>query len=172
MAKWVSVAAGNTHSLALDDQGRLWAWGSNVSGQLGDGTNTSHFTPILVSSATLGGAKWVSVAAGDSYTLALDDQGRLWAWGSNYVGRLGDGTTTDRAMPTLVNSRRPRRAKWVSVAAGHMHTLALDDQGRLWAWGSNSCANVGDGTITDRSAPTREFSRTRQRKMGVCCGGN
>ena len=122
-AKWVSVAAGTSHTLALDNQGRLWAWGCNSYGALGDGTtidpgNTDRTTtPTLVNSAILGGAKWMSVAAGYDDTLALDDQGRLWAWGNNDAGQLGDGTNTSHSAPILVNSAVLGGAKWVSVAA-------------------------------------------------------
>ena len=143
-----SAAVGDSHSLALDGLGRLWAWGGNISGQLGDGTTTQRLTPVAVDLSALEGAAVISVVAGDSHSLALDNQGRLWAWGSNFLGQLGDGTTTQRLTPVAVDLSALEGAAVVSVAAGAYHSLALDDHGRLWAWGSNVYGELGDGTTT------------------------
>ena len=87
---WVLIAAGDNHTMALESDGTLWAWGGNGQGQLGDGTWIDKNSPIQIGTDN----KWVFVAGGASHTVALKSDGTLWAWGSNYHGELGDGTTT------------------------------------------------------------------------------
>ena len=97
----VAVAAGYYHSLALKNDGTVWAWGANGSGQLGDGTTTDRLTPVQVVGP--GGSGWFTdvqaVAAGLHHSLALKTDGTVWAWGANWYGQLGDGTTTDSSTP-------------------------------------------------------------------------
>jgi alpha-tubulin suppressor-like RCC1 family protein len=174
-AKEVSVLAAGYHSLALDDQGRLWAWGWNFYGELGDGTMTDRWTPVQVDLSALGTAKVLSVQTGSYHSLALDDQGRLWAWGKNYHGELGDGTGgNSRPSPVQVELSALGTAKLVSMQAAGYHSLALDEQGRLWAWGWNSDGELGDGTRTDRWTPVQvDLSALGMAKLvSVHAGGN
>jgi alpha-tubulin suppressor-like RCC1 family protein len=108
--KWVTVAAGQVHSVGIKSNGTLWAWGNNSFGQLGDGTTTQRNSPTQIGTDN----KWVSIAAGQSFTLALKSDGTLWAWGDNSNGQLGDGTTTYKLSPTQIGTDN----KWISIAAG------------------------------------------------------
>ena len=154
-AKVVSVGAGFGHVVILDDQGRLWAWGYNYYGQLGDGTDTNRSMPAAVDLSALGGAKVVSVASGAEYVVALDENGKLWAWGDNYQGQLGDGTTALHSAPVPVDMTPLNGAKFVSISPSYDHMLALDDAGRLWAWGSNAYGQIGVGSTTDSYVPVQ-----------------
>jgi alpha-tubulin suppressor-like RCC1 family protein len=136
-----AVAAGSGHTLAVKTNGSLWAWGSNSFGQLGDGTTTVRVRPVSVMSQV------AAVAVGDLHTLALKTDGSLWAWGHNLYGQLGDGTTTNRSSPVSVMTGV------VAVAAGYGHTLAFKTDRSLWAWGDNSSGQLGDGTTTHRASP-------------------
>ena len=168
----VSVTAGWDHNLALDDQGRLWAWGDNFRGQLGDGTMSGGLTPVAVDLSALGGSGVVSVAAGRSFSLALDEDGRLWAWGNNGSGQLGDGTRTIALTPVAVDLSALDGAEVVSVAAGVNFSLALDEDGRLWAWGSNALGELGDGTIINRSTPVAvDLSRLNDASVVLVAAG-
>ena len=155
-----AVTAGASFTLALDQQGRLWAWGWNGSGRLGIGGTVDAHRPILVSLAGLTAdgipvASFDTVAAGGNFTLALDQEGRLWTWGFNAQGRLGLGDTADRQRPTLVPlTGLSGVTSFDTVAAGNNFSLALDQDGRLWAWGTGASGQLGLGDLTDRSRPT------------------
>ena len=142
---FVSIAAGNYHSLAARNDGTVWAWGRNTYGQLGDGTITQRDTPVQVPGITTA----IAVAAHSDFSLALLSDGTLLAWGSNWYGQLGDGTTTDRHSPVPVTGLTGVTA----MATGWAHCLALKSDGSVWSWGYNGNGALGDGTWTNRSVP-------------------
>ncbi len=132
------VAAGNSHSFALKDDGSLWAWGYNMYGQLGDGTTANSSNPVQIGAGSI----WTAVAAGFFHSLALKNDGSLWTWGDNMCGQLGDGTTASSSIPVQIGAG----SIWTAVAAGYIHSLALKNDGSLWAWGANFYGQLGDGT--------------------------
>jgi alpha-tubulin suppressor-like RCC1 family protein len=143
-----AIAAGNTHTIALESDGTVWAWGQNVYGQLGDGSTTNRSTPVLVSQLS-GLTTVAAVAAGGNHSLALKSDGTVWAWGFNGLGQLGNGTTDSRSTPVLVSGLSGVTA----IAAGRNHSLALKSDGTVWAWGDNAAGQLGDGTTVNRSTP-------------------
>jgi alpha-tubulin suppressor-like RCC1 family protein len=149
LAKGVkAVAAGGAHTCALTSAGGVKCWGTNGSGQLGDGTTTDHPTPVAVSRLTKGVK---AVAAGARHTCALTSAGGVKCWGWNGVGGLGDGTTRDRSTPVAV-SRLTKGVK--AIAAGEEHTCALTSGGGVKCWGWNAAGQLGDGTaLNERHKP-------------------
>ncbi|RZK54031.1 MAG: RCC1 repeat-containing protein, partial [Hymenobacter sp.] len=137
---WQTVSAGTNHSLAVRADGTLWAWGDNTYGQLGLGNYVSLVpAPVQVGTATT----WRSVSAGQWYTLAVRTDGTLWAWGWNYYGQLGLGSSSSYPnVPTQVGTA----TNWRSTTAGAMHAAALRTDGTLWAWGSNYFGQLGTGS--------------------------
>ncbi len=117
----VSVVVGDTHSLALGSDGRVYAWGDNTYGQLGDGTRTERHVPTAV--ALPKGVHAVSISAGSYDSMAVGSDGRLYAWGNDRYGQLGDGSTTERDTPEALSL--PTGVKISSVSAGYYHCLAL-----------------------------------------------
>ena len=75
----------------------------------------------------------------------------FWAWGNNYYGQLGDGTTTNRNTPVQVSGLTGITA----ISAGDFNTVALKNDGTVWAWGHNYSGQLGDGTTTDRYTPVQ-----------------
>jgi alpha-tubulin suppressor-like RCC1 family protein len=144
---WTGVSAGGGHSLGTRADGTVWAWGSNDSGRLGDGTATARSSPVSV----VGGfSDWTGVSAGDSHSLGTRADGSAWAWGLNTTGRLGDGTITARSSPVSVVGGF---ADWTGVSAGGYHSLGTRANGSAWAWGFGSSGRLGNNTTTARGSP-------------------
>ena len=141
------VSAGEGHSLAIQDDGHLWAWGNNYYGQLGDSTHADSHTPKEVSTE-----QWAAVSAGRAFTVAIKGVGTLWAWGANGLGQLGDGTLIDRDPKQIADNSD---GSWIAVSAGYSHSLALRADGSLWAWGNGGSGALGDGTTDSHLTPTR-----------------
>ena len=132
---------------------RVFAFGYNAYGQLGDGTTTDRWSPVPVKGALLGKTV-IAVAAGDSHSLALCSDGTVAAWGRNGEGQLGDGTTIYRSIPVAVSTNSALSNKTVvAIAAGHAHSLALCSDGTLVAWGFNGDGELGNGTLSDSYLP-------------------
>lgn len=147
-----SVAAGAYHNLAVAPTGTVHAWGYNAFGQLGDGTTDDSSTPVAVS----GVDDAVAVAAGNYHSLAVAADGTVWAWGNNSAGQLGVDTTTTTATPVQVDGL----TDVVQVAAGGLpgwagHSLALQADGTVWAWGYNKSGQLGDGTSSHKYTPVQ-----------------
>lgn len=130
----VAIACGSCHSLAVMADGRLWAWGLNGSGQLGDGTTISRNEPVNMMNDVVG------AAAGSDHTMAIKADGSLWTWGLNDYGQLGDGTYISKSRPVKIMD------DVISIAAGGRHSLAVKSDGSLWVWGANWHGYTVDGT--------------------------
>ena len=132
-------------------QKQLWIWGGS-SGGSGDGTTTCRCSPVReFYSAT----DWCQVSAsGNQHAAAVKTTGQLWTWGSNVCGKLGDGTTITKCSPVR---ERCSATDWCQVSATAGHNSAIKTSGQLWAWGSNACGVLGDGTTVNKCSPVREF---------------
>jgi alpha-tubulin suppressor-like RCC1 family protein len=142
------IAAGYYHFCARTTDGTLWCWGSNTSGELGDGTTVDRFAPVQVAAF---GAKFTQVSSGLGHSCALKGDGTVWCWGDNSKGQLGDGTATSRSVPGQVVGL----GSVVQIAAGLWHTCATSSDGAAWCWGLNEYGQLGDGTTTQRSVPVK-----------------
>jgi alpha-tubulin suppressor-like RCC1 family protein len=168
---WKSVAAGAEHSLALRNDGSLWAWGDNSYGQLGIAA-TSADAPTRVGTDT----SWAKIAAGDGASFAIRTDGTLWAWGANTNGQLGLLDFSNRANPTCVDPA----IKWTSVACpvyagvsgsyGYAHTVAIRSGGTLWACGCNEEGELGIGSFSYDDYPTFQQIGTSSNWEAVACG--
>ncbi len=129
--------------------GTLWAWGSNFRGDLGDGTTDNRDLPVIVS--VPGGSKVRAAAAGLSHSVALTKAGRVLAWGNNFDGELGNGTTLISHVPVPVSI--PAGRTITAVQAGCYDSMALTSAGQVLAWGRNAFGELGDGTRTNSDVP-------------------
>lgn len=144
---WKSISAGAKHSNAIKEDGTLWSWGKNDSGELGDGTNISSNTQVQEATQSL----WLFSSAGENHTLAIKNDATLWAWGDNYYGQLGDGTRESKNTPIQISDQ-----KWKTISAGKNFSIAIQADGTLWAWGDNEKSQLGIGEATkNRLIPTK-----------------
>jgi len=142
------IAAGGAHSLFLKEDGTVWAWGSNVYGQLGRGGNASHI-PAQV--AGLSGIK--AIAAGSATSLALKEDGTVWAWGNNGNGQLGLPLSEIPFSQTPVQVAGLPAIK--AISAGYRYCLALDENGYVWGWGDNMKGQLGQPAVESMPTPAR-----------------
>ncbi len=153
------VAAGAAHSVALTDDGAVFAWGAGGNGRLGNGDTTNQNLPVRVHGSAPGTEflkDIVMVSSGNRHSLALASDGTVYAWGANPSGALGDGTNTDRTTPVQVLFLQDV----VFIDAGNDYSLAVtedpDTQERIaWAWGKNDFGQLGDGTNIDQTTRRR-----------------
>jgi alpha-tubulin suppressor-like RCC1 family protein len=174
-----AIAAGAEHSFAIGSDGRLYAWGSNTYGQLGNsanlGTSTPNPTPTAITLAGASG-RVAGAAGGEDVTLALTSSGQVYSFGNNVLGELGRGLNDGgqdvlRPLPAKVPLPGPVR----TIAAGEFQGLAVTTADRLFAWGENSHGQLGvstnAGTETPVTAPVQVPLTHTGRFTSVAAGG-
>jgi len=144
-----SIAAGQTHSLAIGSDGNTYAWGSNSDGQLGIGSTQSLPIPVQLSPPP--GVTFRAVSAGCSDSLAIGSNGDAYAWGYNAYGELGNGTTATELSPVQVDM--PAGVTVKAISAGCLQSLAIGSNGDAYAWGYNAYGEVGNDTTTNELTP-------------------
>ncbi len=141
------IAGGTLHSLALDSNGKVWAWGNNFYGQLGNGSvENLDATPTIV--AGLPNAKAIGAGAGHSVALLTDGTAKAWGW--NFYGQLGNGLSGYQTNGEERRSAVPVTVKNVSagsqLSVGYAHTLVLKGDSTLLSWGNNFYGQLGRTT--------------------------
>ena len=144
-----AVAAGYQHTCALLSGGSVKCWGSNITGELGNGTTTSSPVPVTVTGITNGTAVTAGGSRDESHSCVLLSGGTIQCWGDNVNGQLGNSTTTNSTVPVTVASISNAAA----VSAGSVHTCALLSGGKVRCWGWNDSGELGNGTTTSSSVP-------------------
>lgn len=140
-------SSGNSHTCAITTTGVLKCWGLNSFGSAGDGTIASIASPKIIDSNT----SYLQVSTGEgNSSCGITTDHKLKCWGSNGSYKLGDGTTTERRSPILIDEQ----TSYKYVSTGRDHTCAITMAGILKCWGSNSYGQLGDGTTTTQPTPT------------------
>jgi alpha-tubulin suppressor-like RCC1 family protein len=138
-----AIASGNQNGYAIGSDGKLYAWGSGGAGQLGNGTTTTHTTPVTVSLPA--GVTPTAIAAGSLTGYAIGSDGNLYAWGNGDEGQVGNGTTPV-AQTTPVRASLPVGVSATAVAAAELTAYAIGSDGNLYAWGYGAEGALGNGT--------------------------
>ena len=151
--RFVDVSNGSGHSLAVDDQGGVWARGYNRAGQLGNGavaaselapTVTWEPVTILPADTKITAVAASNVSGGYGFSVALDADGTVWSWGQNDSGQLGNGLDGAYYPATPVTPVQvDLGVAIVQISAGDSHTMALDATGHAWGWGNNGSGQIG-----------------------------
>jgi len=130
------IDTSGNHTLAIQTDGSLWAWGLNNHGQLGDGATVTRHSPVRIGNDY----NWYHVSAGGNRSMAVRTDGSLWAWGDNWAGNLGDGTQIDRHVPTRIGTAN----NWLQVYVGNTGaTAALTNNWYIHCWGTIRHVPVG-----------------------------
>jgi alpha-tubulin suppressor-like RCC1 family protein len=150
------IAAGSRHSLLVTDDGAVYTFGENRRGQLGIGSGQKHaYEPERVQGPLLDNPVRL-VAVGDEHVVVSTESGVIFAWGANANGQLGNGRISDCSVPTKLE-KLPTQGL-VSMACGAQHTIVVTDDGqKVWAFGSNTQGQLGQGNRSMREEKVRVF---------------
>ncbi|KAI0358134.1 RCC1/BLIP-II [Trametes cingulata] len=178
---FVHAACGRSHSLLVGSDGQLWSAGANNAGQCGHPACPEISSFKLVNGPKLGGVKEkvVQAAAGVTFSVVLTESGKVFAFGSEEKGQLGNGQAGERIVsagksafdyetePILVRGLAER--KIVQIACGPQHALALDSDGRVYGWGYNGYCRLGLGNQQDALVPKviPQFAGPNEATRGV-----
>ena len=177
---WTDIAVGDRFTVALRATGflggnkTLWTWGSNGAQQLGGGALPYRNYPLQIGTVQ----KWVDIAAGREFVLAIQDSGTvisqgnrtLWAWGSNQYYQLGiDGAAnTSVSTPVQIGTN----INWSKVAAGHEFSIVRKTDGTLWGWGRNNYGQIGLNIISPAVFARTQIGTNAGWSTNISAGGN
>jgi alpha-tubulin suppressor-like RCC1 family protein len=153
-----SISAGDKHACGITATGRVYCWGSDANGALGDGGGeVDALSPSEVNTAVIAGQKsFIKVQNGYNFSCGITADRVTYCWGQNDYGQLGNGTTTPAYSPTaLDNSTLPTDAVLKDLVVGYRHACGLTDAGLAYCWGSDADGQLGDGGVSaDKSSPS------------------
>ena len=142
------VITNGSHTISLRVDGKVYTWGDNTSGQLGNGTNVSSDDPVEVKFPT--GTIITGIASGENHNVAVDKDGNVWTWGKNSNYQIGH-TGGDQNTPYKVTGL----PKVIKVAAGNNNTMVITENNELYGWGLNANGDLGLGNNTNKVLPTK-----------------
>lgn len=154
------MSCGSTHVMVIDSLDKLYAYGSNVFGQLGLGDKTNRDKLELVKLSDV-----ISVNCGSNHTIALTKNHYVYAWGTNLYGRLGVGYNKKSISPTQVSL-----SDIIQIACGDAHTVVLSKSGKVFAWGRNKHGQLGIGYTEFPQYEPKELSL--EHIVSINCGSN
>ncbi len=150
------LVAGSSHYCVVATDSKVYCWGENFSGQIGDTTNTDRYVPEALQQGALPTDLLVKeVFAGGSSTCAIASDNKPYCWGGNSTGSLGNNSTTDTTLPVAVSQGAlPAGLIVRSMSLKLSHTCAIASDNKPYCWGNNLSSKLGDGTTTNRLVPT------------------
>lgn len=151
--KMTQIAAGFNHNCALDSDGKVYCWGENNYGELGDNSTTSSNVPVATSMTEFGGKRVKQIVAGFYYTCALTTDGSVFCWGTTANGRIGTGQTSGYSTRPVQISFGGKTVESISGHATHACAVISGSQ-ELYCWGKNNRGQIGNGSTSDSYSPS------------------
>jgi RHS repeat-associated protein len=209
----IEAAGGDETSYALESNGSVWAWGGNRYGQLGNGTSSTKYTKTPA--AVPGLSNVIAIAANGSTAYALESSGKVFAWGGNAEGELGNGKTVqsdsaieipglagvksfeqsgaavtqlvvktdgsvwgwgpnqhdllldEKTEPSLVPIQVKGLSEVTEIASSYNNAMVLKSNGTVWSWGTNEEGQLGNGTNNEASTPVEAFGVTNASQIAA-----
>lgn len=176
-SRFTAVAAGSDFSLVLDEDGRVWAFGSNRSGQLGIGAETGNNSFVNTPTRVPIETRVTDIAAADAAAFALTEDGCVYAWGSDYYGLLGSDGGSESAVPVRVTCENGPLHNVTALAASGRNAAALTADGTMYVWGSNMFGQAGNGTYdlierVEYASPVTYFAENGLTIAEIECGSD
>jgi alpha-tubulin suppressor-like RCC1 family protein len=172
-SSWAAIGAAGNTSYAIRGDGSLFAWGNATGGEIGDSTVVRS-----IFDDAQGSYSWIKIEGGGSaggisgnQIMALTSTGRLWGWGNNTQGTLGDGTTVFKSNPVNIGLGIGHDTTFIDFSAADGHTCAITSNGALYCWGNGVAGNLGDGTTISKSSPVKIGNQSWQKvfaALGSC----
>jgi len=154
-ATWAQMSVAGNYSCSIDSNGKVYCWGDNGQGYLGNNSTTQSLVPVAVdTTGVLSGKTVKSISSGSDHTCVIASDDLAYCWGYNWAGALGDNSTTRRLVPVAVNTAGVLNGKTIkSLATGYGYTCAIasDDQEYCWGYGSNG--QLGNNSIAGSVVP-------------------
>jgi alpha-tubulin suppressor-like RCC1 family protein len=169
--KIIGFNNGFHHVIAITNENKVYIWGFNNSGQLGDGTYDDCFVPQLLNE--LKDENITTVCCGDWHSLALTSNGKVYAWGSNKFGQIGNERDNEYQLKPIKIEKFEEKTV-VAISCGHYHSLALTENGRVYSWGDNERKQLGFGNIIASNVPKllkiRDSNKSNVIIIKISCG--
>ena len=143
-----NVITNGSHTISLRTDGKVFTWGDNTYGQLGNGTVKTSDEPVEVTFPE--GTIITQIAAGENHNVALDSNGNVWTWGRNNNYQIGN-TRANQYTPYKVSNL----PKVIKISAGNNNTMVITENNELYAWGLNAYGDLGLGTYTNKVLPKK-----------------
>jgi hypothetical protein len=142
------IKCGANHTLVLTSSGEVYAWGKNSDGEIGNGCYKDQLTPIKLND--FNDEKVVMISCGGWHSMALTESGRVFSWGYNSIGQLGQGNTINSNIPELIEMKE---IKIIKISCGLRHSLLLSNNGDIYTFGDNDRGQLGNGNRESQSTP-------------------
>ena len=169
-----AVSAGGSHSLLICESGGVYSFGYGENGQLGHGDTNNQLVPTRIAPAALNGERARAVSAGPAASFVLTDSGSAYSFGHGYAGRLGHGNERNLCTPKQIAAFIGRRV--TSISSGGAHSLALTDDGHVYAFGEGGDGRLGVADkrriqlLAPRRIPLFLGETVVDVSAGFCCG--